>query len=54
MYHLSTGLLENIRDKNDSINSIASGALAGLVFKSTCTFSFSFFQDVLIFDIFSS
>ena len=35
MYHLSSGLLETVRGKNDNTNSIISGAVAGLAFKST-------------------
>ena len=35
MYHLTSALMEGIRGKNDNINSILSGGVAGLLFKST-------------------
>lgn len=35
MYHLSSGMIGLARGKNDNINSVISGGIAGLVFKST-------------------
>ena len=40
-YNSINGIIGNIKGKHDSINSVASGALVGLLFKSTGTYSFS-------------
>jgi len=39
-YNSINGIIGNIRGKHDSINSVASGALIGLLFKSTGISSF--------------